>query len=381
MTRKPKPHIVLAAGGTGGHVFPAVALASILTDREVDVTVVTDRRGDAFKGLPDGVVLRHLRAGGVAGLGFVDRVKNLGRTVVGCGQAIAILRSLRAQVVIGFGGYASLPTVLAATVLGLRTVIHEQNAILGRANRLLGKRVQRIAASFERVGRLPETARGKLVFTGMPVRRHFSEVGQHGFEPPGDGGPVRIAVIGGSQGARIFSQVVPAAIERLADDFRRRIELSQQCRPEDLGAVRAAYDRLSVRADLQTFFTDMPARLTSAHILIARSGASTVAEVAAVGRPAIFVPYPFAADDHQAANARAVVDKGGGWMVPQQEFTPDRLAEDLTRLIHSPAELAAAANAMRSLAVPDAAARLADVVLSMAARPSDSGIDDERQSA
>ncbi len=366
MSAPTRPCIVLAAGGTGGHVFPAAALAAALVERGARPVVVTDRRGEAFKGLPEGTEVRQIRAGGVAGLGMVDRIRNLAFTAIGTLEARRLLRALKADAVIGFGGYAALPTTVAATFISTPAMIHEQNAILGRANRLLAKRVARVAASFDRIGRVPPTGRHKVIRTGMPVRPAFLEAGRVAYQAPAANGPVCLVILGGSQGARVFSEVVPAAVERLDEALRRRLRITQQCRPEDLEAVRGAYAGLGVEADLQAFFSDVPQRLAAAHLLIVRAGASTVAEVAAAGRPAVFVPYPFAADDHQTANARAMHDVGGGWLMPQPDFTPDHLAAELTRLIASPGALTAVAEKARAAAVPDAAARLAGVVLALA---------------
>ncbi|WP_142848730.1 undecaprenyldiphospho-muramoylpentapeptide beta-N-acetylglucosaminyltransferase [Telmatospirillum sp. J64-1] len=355
------PLIVLAAGGTGGHVFPAEALASELLDRGYRLALITDRRGAVYGGKLGSLETWRIRAGGIAGRGLMGRLRGVIDLALGGLQARRILAKLKPAVVVGFGGYASVPTMMAAQS-SFRTVIHEQNGVLGRANRLMAGRVDRIATSFAEVKHLPETARDKVVHVGNPVRPGIAALRDTPYPALGRDGALRLLVLGGSQGARALSEVVPAALTALPEALRRRIEISQQCRPEDIDQVRAAYEGSGIAATLQSFFDDVPQRLAASHLVIARSGASTVAELTAAGRPAILVPYPHAIDDHQTANAHAVDEVGGAWLMPQDAFTPEALAARLESLFSLPHSLEKAAACARLAGRPDAAQRLADVV-------------------
>jgi UDP-N-acetylglucosamine--N-acetylmuramyl-(pentapeptide) pyrophosphoryl-undecaprenol N-acetylglucosamine transferase len=353
--------IVLTAGGTGGHVFPAEALAAILLERGHDLTLVTDARGATYGGVLGSLKTVRVRAGQVAGRGRIGQVLGLLDILRGAWEARRILASLKPAVVVGFGGYASLPAMSAATMLHLPTVLHEQNGVLGRANRLLAKKVSAIATSVEDVRLLPPSARH--VRTGMPVRQAIVDVRDTPYPDIGPDATFKILVLGGSQGARILSDVVPGALAGLPETLRKRLEITQQCRPEDVERVRAVYDKAGLaRVTLSDFFSDVPQRLADAHLVIGRAGASTVAEAMVVGRPAILVPLPHAIDDHQTANAQALDAAGGGWLIPQDRFTVELLASRLTDLFEMPATLRAAAGAAKSVGVPDAAARLADLV-------------------
>lgn len=354
--------IVLAAGGTGGHVFPAEALAAVLLARGHRLALVTDRRGGAFKGTLGALETHRIRAGGFAGRGPFTRIVSAVELALGTLQARRLLSRLAPRAVVGFGGYASAPTVLAATLAGLKTVIHEQNAILGRANRLLAARVGRLALSFARTERVPPAAMANAICTGMPVRPAIAAARAIPYSPPTGEGPVRLFVFGGSQGARVFADVVPAALARLPEPVRQRLAVGQQARPEDVERVRHAYAGTGIAAEIAPFFADVPERLAAAHLLIARAGASTAAEIATVGRPAILVPYPFAADDHQRANARALSQAGAAWLVPEPEFTAAALSARLEGLLRDPSALAATAAAARAEGRPEAAERLADAV-------------------
>lgn len=357
-----RPVIALAAGGTGGHVFPAEALAAALQQRFAVPLLFTDPRGKGFGG---GIAVHRVRGGGIAGLTPIQRVGSLARLALGLGDALWQLRRTRPDVVIGFGGYASLPTLLAATLLGLPTAIHEQNAVLGRANRLLAARVGRIATAFARTLAVPAAAAAKVVRVGMPVRPAFAGLATAAYAAPAPGEAVRLFVLGGSQGAQVFSTLLPAALALLPADLRRRLRLVQQCRPETLAATEQAYAAIGVGCELSPFFVDVADRLVQAHLVIARAGASTVAELAVAGRPAILVPYPYAADDHQTENARAVAEAGGGWLMPQREIDPNLLADRLAQLLADPPALALAAGRARADGIVDAAERLADLSLSL----------------
>ncbi|HEY1721859.1 MAG TPA: undecaprenyldiphospho-muramoylpentapeptide beta-N-acetylglucosaminyltransferase [Magnetospirillaceae bacterium] len=358
--------IVLTAGGTGGHVFPAEALAAELISRGFALTLITDKRGKEFGGTLGKLPVHHVSAGGVAGRKLVARVLAMTDLAVGFVQAKMLLRKLRPAAVVGFGGYASLPAMLAATFSSVPTALHEQNAVLGRANRLLAPRVTRIATVFSRVSHLNPEYLKKVLCTGMPVRPAIIAMRNNAYAPPGSNDAIRILIMGGSQGARILSEVVPAALARLSEALKVRLVVEQQCRAEDIEAARAAYATAGINAELASFFHDVPDRLARAHLVISRSGASTVAELTAIGRPSILVPYMYAVDDHQTANARAVAEAGGGWLIPQAGFTPEALAARIESLFAVPEILNKAAAAARAIGVPDAAQRLADLVGAMA---------------
>jgi len=357
----PRP-IVLTTGGTGGHVFPAEALATELLGRGFALALITDRRGQGFGGALGKLPTHRISAGGVAGRRLVARLRALADLAVGFFQARLLLGRLRPAAVIGFGGYASLPAMLAAIVAGVPTALHEQNAVLGRANRLVAPRVTRIGTAFAHVAHLKPAWLGKVVRTGMPVRPAVVAVRNRAYAPPEASGIVRILVLGGSQGARVLSEVVPAALARLPAALRARLRIDQQCRPEDLDAASAVYAAAAIKAELAVFFQDVPERLAAAHLVISRSGASTVAELTAVGRPSILVPFPHAVDDHQTANARAIDEAGGGWLMPQPAFTAEALAARIESLLALPESLAKAAAGARAAGTPDAAQRLADMV-------------------
>ena len=353
--------IVIAAGGTGGHMFPAQALAGTLAERGRDIVLVTDRRGAEYGGAIADTVLT-VSAGMVSGQGLPGRLMGLGQIAFGAIQAHGMLRRLAPAGVVGFGGYASVPTMLAATRIGLPTVIHEQNAVLGRANRLMAPRVRAIAAAFAETAQLCPADRAKAEHTGNPVRAAIAALAERPYPAPERGGPLSLLVIGGSQGAAVMSEVVPAALAALPAELRARLEVVQQCRADDLDQARETYRAAGIAAELAGFFDDLPARLAKAQLVIARAGASTVAELTSAGRPAILVPYPSAADDHQSANARAIELAGGGWTMPQPTFTPDALARRIESFLIAPPRLIDAAMKARSIGVPEAATRLADLV-------------------
>jgi UDP-N-acetylglucosamine--N-acetylmuramyl-(pentapeptide) pyrophosphoryl-undecaprenol N-acetylglucosamine transferase len=356
--------IVLAAGGTGGHMFPAEALAAELVARGREVALVTDRRGQSFGDRVAGIATHRIHAGRFDA-GLLGKVVGIAELVLGIAQAALKLRTLSPAAVVGFGGYPSVPTVLAASRLGIPSLIHEQNALLGRANRFLAPRVRRIALSFAATAGLSPDERARAGETGNPVRPAIAAQRERPYVAPAAESAIELVVTGGSQGARIFSEIVPAALARLPAPLRARLRLSQQARPEDLAAVRATYAAGGVAAELASFFEDVPARLARAQLVIARAGASTVAELTAIGRPALLIPYPHAADDHQSANAKAFAEAGAGWTMAQPDFTAESLAGFLAETLTAPERLAAAAASAKALGRPQAARSLADLVLVM----------------
>jgi UDP-N-acetylglucosamine--N-acetylmuramyl-(pentapeptide) pyrophosphoryl-undecaprenol N-acetylglucosamine transferase len=369
---------VLAAGGTGGHMFPAEALARELRARGVEVVLVTDRRGAGFGGDLADVETHHISAGGIAGGSPIKRLSGLLRLALGVLQARSLMRRLDPDAVIGFGAYAAAPTVLAGSFLGRRVILHEQNAVMGRANRLLAGRADIIATGFARVEGLKAAERPKTRMTGNPVRPDIQSVGQQAYQRPRAGAAIHLLVVGGSQGAKVFNSVVPAAVARLPEALRARIRIAQQVPGGVLDQVQADYRDCGVEADLAGFFDDMPARLARAHLVICRAGASTIAELASARRPAILVPFPHATDDHQTANARALVNVEAGWLIPQSDLTPEALAGQLETLLNTPARLQSAAARAGDLAPGDAAGRLADLVCGSA---NDNGDEADRDAA
>lgn len=345
--------IVLAAGGTAGHLFPAEALAAELVSRGCRVVLMTDARSAShvFEGRE-----RFVIAGtGVAGRGLFGATKSVARLTFGVTQARGILSRLDAAAVVGFGGYPAVAPVVAASTLRPRprVVLHEQNAVLGRANRVLARFADLLVLSVPGTTRLPQVASMVL---GNPVRDSIAPT------PYASGDILRLLVLGGSLGARVFSEVVPAALLALPASLRTRLHVTQQCRAEDIERTRAAYAEAGIVADLAPFFGNVPELLNGATLVVARSGASTVAELAASGRPAVLVPLPHAIDDHQTANARVLADAGAAWVAPQHTLDPQSLASLLERLLHDPALLHASAVAARTVARPNAAADLADAV-------------------
>jgi UDP-N-acetylglucosamine--N-acetylmuramyl-(pentapeptide) pyrophosphoryl-undecaprenol N-acetylglucosamine transferase len=353
---------MLAAGGTGGHLFPAFALAEELSRRGIPVDLVTDMRGDRYgTGFPARNVFQVRSATPAAG----SPLKAAGAALTllrGIAEAFRLLGKVRPAAVVGFGGYPSFPPLIAARMRGVPAALHEQNAVLGRANRALARVVARIATSFREVKLLHRAAAAKVHFTGNPVRSAVLGCAGLAYTTPLPGEPITILVFGGSQGARIFADIVPAALARLGADIRHRLKIVQQCRPEDLQRVGTAYAQAGIGAELAAFFPDLPQRMAAAHLVIARSGASTVAELAVIGRPAILVPLPHALDNDQLRNATTLAGTGGAWCIPQADFTPERLGTEIERLVAEPGLLARAAAAAKAEGRPDAVKRLADLV-------------------
>jgi UDP-N-acetylglucosamine--N-acetylmuramyl-(pentapeptide) pyrophosphoryl-undecaprenol N-acetylglucosamine transferase len=354
---------VVTAGGTGGHLFPAEALARELLNLGRSVHLVTDQRTDVFGERVLDTKLHHVRAARPAG-SPAQAALGLAELAVGVVQARRLLQRLKPAAVVGFGGYPSIPTMTAAVYLRLPTLIHEQNAVLGRANRLLAPIAWQIATGFVTVAGLRPADGVRAVHTGNPVRPAFLEAGKDYFPPP-PAGSIELLVLGGSQGARVLSEIVPPALMMLPTGLRKRLRISQQARPENVATVAKIYREGGIAAELNSFFDDVPERLARAHLVICRAGASTVAELAAVGRPALLIPYPFATDDHQTANARAFSDAGGGWTIPQSGLASAALATRLEDLLADTALLATAARRAWEFGRRDATQRLAQLALSL----------------
>lgn len=352
--------ILLAAGGTGGHLFPAEALAHELGARGWQVHLATDNRADRFAGSFPAVEIHQIASATIGSKNPLALARAFWSIWTGARQAGKIIRKIKPKAVVGFGGYPTLPPVWAATRRSVPTLIHEQNAVMGRANKALAPRVSAIAGGF-----LPQgsgTYASKTVTTGNPVRPAVIDAARVPYEPASPGGEFRLLVFGGSQGAQFFSDALPGAIRQIAPEMRKRLKVTQQARPEDQETVRKAYAELGLTADVAPFFTDMASRIASAHLIVSRSGASTVSEVAAIGRPAILVPYPHALDHDQAANAASLAAAGGAEVCQQGTLTHDVLAQKLTRYMQDPSGCARIAAAARSVGKPDATELLADLV-------------------
>jgi UDP-N-acetylglucosamine--N-acetylmuramyl-(pentapeptide) pyrophosphoryl-undecaprenol N-acetylglucosamine transferase len=356
--------VLVAAGGTGGHLFPAEALAAELVKRGRSVHLATDRRAARYGGAFADHAIHIIASDTVRARNPFALSKTSLLLGVGFFQARALLGRLKPAAVIGFGGYPTIPPVLAAAWRRVPSLIHESNAVFGRANQLLAPRVSAIATAFADVSRGEAGLTAKATLTGNPVRPAVVAAAATPYPAAGD--PLRLLIFGGSQGARIMAEIVPAAIALLDAGLRARLAVVQQSREEDLARVRSAYAGLSLAAEIAPFFPDLPARMAASHLIVSRSGASTIAELAAIGRPAILVPLPHALDHDQFVNAGELEGAGGAIRVVQKEFTPRRLAAEIAALAVAPQRLAAMAAAAQSLGRLDAADRLADLVLQVA---------------
>lgn len=354
--------IVLTAGGTGGHVFPAEALGAELRRRGRDLVLITDRRAETYERRFPGMPIHVVRSAGIAGRGLAGQMRAAAEIGLGFITARSLLKRIEPAAVIGFGGYASLPAMLAAQSLGVATLLHEQNAVAGRANRLVAGRAAAIATSFVATAGLAAEVETRTIVTGNPVRPAIVALRDLPYRAPEPGGPVRILVMGGSLGATVMSDVVPAALAMLDPGLRARLVVTQQARSEDLARVSGAYEAAGIAAAVLPFIDDVPARLGDCHLAITRAGASTVSELTVAGRPAVLVPYPSAVDDHQTANARALSDQGAALLMAQSQFTPADLVRVLNGWIADPVRLSGMAAAARAIGRPLSAAALADLV-------------------
>lgn len=358
--------IMLAAGGTGGHLFPAFALAEELKRRDIVVDLMTDMRGDRYGGGFPARDVYQVPSATLASRSPGEIAKTMLALARGTKAAFGILGRVKPAAVIGFGGYPTYPPLVAARLRGIPTAIHEQNAVLGRANKLLARQVTAIATSFERTKFIDDKLTEKVVLTGNPVRQAVMDEAVRPYEAPTVDGVIRLLIFGGSQGARFFSDTVPLALFALPDDIRSRLRVVQQAREEDIERVSDAYSEANISAEIAPFFTDLPARMAAAHLVIGRAGASTVAELTVMGRPSILVPLPHALDNDQLNNARRLAESGGAWCIEQRNLSPERLADELERLLPVPDALAAAAQAAKTAGRPDAVRNLADFTLALA---------------
>ncbi|NBT97015.1 MAG: undecaprenyldiphospho-muramoylpentapeptide beta-N-acetylglucosaminyltransferase [Methylocystaceae bacterium] len=356
--------IFLAAGGTGGHLFPAEALAHALSSRDAEVELVTDARALRYGDVFPARAIHTLPAGTPRGGSLIARAQAVAQLAHGVALAVALLRNARPRAVIGFGGYPTVPPMLAAAFLGIPTVLHESNGVMGKANYFLAGRVDKIAAGLSNL-QTASAWRDKIIVTGNPVRPNVLLASKRPF-PDITQGVFQLLVTGGSQGARVMSDIVPGALAALPVDLRQRLNVVQQAREEDLSRVKEIYAHAGIRSEVAPFFNDLPERIANAHFVISRAGASTVSELAVIGRPAMLVPLPHALDQDQAANAAFLTQAGAAETVRQNDFTQNFLTQRLAKLIEKPDELIQRAHAAHEVGVADAAERLAELVIGLA---------------
>jgi len=358
--------ILLAAGGTGGHLFPAEALAVELVKQGIEVHLATDARGMAYGGAFPAKERHAIRAATPSGKSPIALIKALLALGHGLVQSLQVVRRLKPDAVVGFGGYPSVPPVLAGWLLGVPTLVHEQNGVLGRANRFLAPFSKALATGFDDVKSLPGSVRGRLHLVGNPVRPAVLDVADIAFRPVTPDGAIHLLVTGGSQGARVMSDVVPKALGMLPSTLKSRLAIVHQARGDDVAVAERHYSEAGIKADIRAFFDDLPKRIADAHLVIGRAGASTVAELGVIGRASILVPLPGSLDQDQAANAETLGRIGAATVIKQANFTPEALAGLLERLFSHPSELTDSSVAAKSAGIPDAAVRLARLVVDVA---------------
>ncbi len=363
-----KRHYVLAAGGTGGHMMPAYALGAELIDRGHHVALVTDARGRNIPGCPESIAVHELPAGRMDG-GLRAKISAVGAIWKGRKMAMRLYESFGPSCVVGFGGYPALPALLGAFAKDIPTVVHEQNAVLGRVNRLAARKVNAIATAYPDISRIKPEHKQKVHLVGNPVREEVLRLRGEPFPPLHEDGIFRVLVTGGSQGATILSDIVPDGLSMLPANLRRRLQVTQQCREEDIARVRQRYAENEIPAELATYLTDLPELLGRSHLVIARAGASTIAELTTAGRPAILVPLPSAMDNHQAYNVAEMVKSGGARAIPQAQFTSKELAKQIQKIAMTPETLENAAKGSWNIGRPNAVSDLADLVESFGQAP------------
>ncbi|MCH9853273.1 MAG: undecaprenyldiphospho-muramoylpentapeptide beta-N-acetylglucosaminyltransferase [Alphaproteobacteria bacterium] len=365
MGKQDKISVILATGGTAGHVFPAVALARLLQHSmpHIALSVVTDKRGQFDMG--DDVTpppVHYINAAGIVGRNPMQILIAGLKLLTGFVQSLRLMRKLRPDFVIGFGGYSSLPSMFAANLLKYPTMIHEQNARLGRTNRMLAPGMNYIATAFEVTDGIPESSQGIVHWIGNPVRNEITACANSPYPKLTAKSVINIVILGGSQGALALGEKIPAALASLPDDIKKRLRVTHQVRAEQIDKVRKFYKRNKIEARTETFFKDVAGLIVQAHLLICRSGAATLAEITAIGRPAIFIPYPFAADDHQSANAARIADAGGGWIIPQSDLNSESLSRIITDLLSQPFRLQVAAECALKMGNVRAAENMAELI-------------------
>lgn len=355
------PLIILTAGGTGGHVFPAESLAEELSARGYRLALVTDSRGkDNYHGKLGEIPNYSVWAGALVGKSKLFKIKSLFKTCIGILQAAVILLKHKPVCVVGFGGYASFPCSMAAILLGIDLVIHEQNSVMSRTNRFLGKYATFIAQSFKNAKYAP--SRTQQILTGMPIRRNIAALQLRQYAPFDDNGKFRLLIIGGSQGAKIFGEVIPAAIKKLPLEQQKKLQIFHQCRKDDLETVKAGYAGCAAELTVSHFFDNMAELYSETALIISRAGASSIAEITAARLPSILIPLPTAADDHQSGNADAIGKNKAGYVLPQKSFTAERLEKLLREIVDKPEQLNIMSERAARLSITDASKRLADAI-------------------
>lgn len=365
MTEGKKIKVLLSSGGTGGHMSPASALAHDLVSRGYEVELATDTRGMKYASMFKGISI-HTLPSGTSGAGLSGKVKGGVKLAQGILQAFILLRRHRPDCVVGFGGYPSVPAVFAAQIYKIPTMLHEQNAIIGKANVFLANKANRIALSIENFSGLEEDQKARCVVTGNPVRDDICALYTKPYNTPVMDGDLKILIMGGSLGATVFSDVVPKAFARLSPEYRSRLKIVQQCREADLEQVRESYKVSGIDAQLSIFIDNVADNLSACHLFIGRSGASTVAEVTVAGRPSIFVPYPHHKDQQQKMNADAVAENGGAWVMTEDGFTQEALLARVETFLQNPEMLFRAAEKAREFGKPDAGRKLGNLVTALA---------------
>ncbi|NNK78628.1 MAG: undecaprenyldiphospho-muramoylpentapeptide beta-N-acetylglucosaminyltransferase [Litoreibacter sp.] len=361
-----EPLLIIAAGGTGGHMFPAQALAEAMLRKGWRVKLSTDSRGARYTGgFPHSVEIEQISAATFSRGGLLAKLVTPFRLAMGVLSAIGTMLRDRPSVVVGFGGYPAFPAMAAAWLLRLPRALHEQNGVLGRVNRLFARRMNWVACGTWPTD-LPAGVEG--THTGNPVRKAILERAGAQYIPPGDY-PMSVVVIGGSQGARILSQVVPDALAALPEGVRKNLRVAHQARDEDAAMARTRYDKAGLKAEVAPFFDDIPSRFSEAQLIISRAGASSVADISVIGRPAILVPFAAAAGDHQTVNARGLVAAGGAIMIPESQFSPENLAEHAATVLTNPEIAVQMARSSLSAGRPDATQALVDIVERLAKKP------------
>ena len=361
--------IMLGAGGTGGHLFPAQALGEELIRRGWEVDLITDTRGNVFGAEFPARKIYKVAAATFRGRSPIEATKTLGTLGNGFQASYRIMGESTPKAIIGFGGYPTLAPVLAAAGRGIPTAIHEQNSVMGQANRFLAPIVKAIACSFENTKYLEGKLLAKSRVTGTPLRSAVLALHNVPYRPPSSQAQVNLLVFGGSQGAKYFSDIMPQALQMLPQQVRDRLFVMQQCREEDIDRVFEAYEAAGIAAELATFFEDLPYRMSNSHLVVARSGATTVAELCALGRQALLVPLPHAKDNDQLENANRLEAAGGGWCLAQATLTPEGLATAVRRLFEDPTALVRAATSAHALANYRAVENLADLMEELAEKP------------
>ncbi len=354
--------IAVCAGGTGGHLFPAEALSAELKRRGHKIILLTDSRGLKFGDRFPCDEIFEIPSSTLSLRAPVKAVVAGGRICWGIIKAWRILKSARVSAIAGFGGYPSLPPMVAAHLLGLPACLHEQNAVMGRANRFLARFATVLAKSFDTTQKVPEGPKLRIITTGNPVRQQVIDLRASAYVPAGADQPFRLLIFGGSQGAKVFSDVVPVALDLLPETTKKRLKVIQQCRAEDIDRVKTAYTNAGLEADVAEFFHNLPQNIAEAHLVVARSGASSLSELTVIGRPAVLVPLPNTLDNDQRENARALETAGGAWVIDQSQFTPQKLAKMLEEFIDKPDLLITAAQAAHKIGKSDAVMHLADAL-------------------